>query len=390
MTSVLLDATALPADRGGVGRYVDALVAHHDRMGVQLHVVAQSRDRDHYLGYLDPDRVHVAPRHIEPVPVRLAWEQLGLPALVRRLRPNALFGPHYTTPLLTAGPRSVPAVVTLHDATFFSHPEVHTAFKRRFFTTWTRLSAGRAAALVVPSAATRDEVVTHTGADPARFVVIPHGVDHERFRPPSAEQVAAARAWAGVGPHAAYLAFLGTLEPRKNVPALVRAFVEVCRERPNPPDLVLAGGRGWDGDIEPAVAAVPDGLAVRRPGFIPDELVAGFLGGATAVVYPSLGEGFGLPVLEAMACGAPVLTTRLLALPEVGGDAVAYAASPAVADIAAALRRLLDDERWRADLREAGVRRAREFTWEASARAHGAVLARVARRGNPGGREAAR
>lgn len=377
MTRVLLDATALPAERGGVGRYVDALVRHHDSLGVSLHIVAQERDRTLYTQHLDPARVHIAPRHIRAVPARLAWEQTGLAVLCRRLRPDVLFSPHYTTPLLNVGAGAVPAVVTLHDATFFSHPHAHSPVKRRFFRAWTRVSARRAAALVVPSRATRDEVVAHTGADPQKFTVIAHGVDVDRFHPPTPGEVAAARSWAGVPDGAAYVAFLGTLEPRKNVPALVRAFVEVCRTRPDAPHLVLAGGPGWDAEIEPALAEVPSSLRVHRPGFIPDEVVAGFLGGATVVAYPSLGEGFGLPVLEAMACGSPVLTTRLLSLPEVGGDAVAYAASPSAPDIATELSRLLDDEARRAHLARAGLQRSSQFTWGAAARAHGEVFERV-------------
>ncbi|HVX47184.1 MAG TPA: glycosyltransferase, partial [Mycobacteriales bacterium] len=131
----------------------------------------------------------------------------------------------------------------------------------------------------------------------------------------------------------------------------------------------LAGGRGWDGTIDDVIATVPSHLRVLRPGYLPAEHLPGFLGGATAVVYPTLGEGFGLPVLEGMACGAPVLTTRRLSIPEVGGDAVEYC-EPDVPSIADGLRRLLDDEVLRARLAEAGPLRAAEFSWAATARSH--------------------
>ena len=129
---------------------------------------------------------------------------------------------------------------------------------------------------------------------------------------------------------------------------------------------MLAGSPGWDSGVEPALAAVPAGLTVLRPGHLPVELLPGLLGGAQVVAYPSLGEGFGLPVLEAMACGAAVLTTRKLSLPEVGGDAVAYTGTGA-GDIAAALADLLDDPARRAELAAAAVERASRFTWAASA-----------------------
>jgi glycosyltransferase involved in cell wall biosynthesis len=377
---VLVDATALPADRRGVGRYVDELVAALARLGASVAVAAQPRDVGRYAATIGPGRIHAAPRWARHPAARLAWEQTGLPILLRRLRPDVLLSPHYTMPLANAGPGRTPQVVTCHDATFFSHPEVHTAVKARFFPAWTRISASRADAVVVPSRATLDEIVAHTGADPGCFTVVPLAADHVRFRPPPAREVAAARAWAGVPERTAYLAFLGTLEPRKNIPALVDAFVQVCRARPDPPVLVLAGGRGWDGALDGAIARVPPELRVLRPGFVPDDLAAGLLGGAEVFAYPSLGEGFGLPVLEAMACAVPVLTTRMLALPEVGGDAVEYAATPATSDVAAALQRLLDDPARRTRLAALGRERALGFTWENAARAYLEVFQRVVER----------
>jgi glycosyltransferase involved in cell wall biosynthesis len=166
-----------------------------------------------------------------------------------------------------------------------------------------------------------------------------------------------------------YVAFLGTLEPRKNAAALVRGWVQAVDGAENPPALVLAGGRGWDDQIDAAAAEVPDGLTLLLPGYLPLELLAGLLGGAEVVAYPSLGEGFGLPVLEAMACGAPVLTTRILSLPEVGGDAVAYT-EPDAASIAEVLRDLLADPGRRSSLGDAARTRAGLFDWRACARAH--------------------
>ena len=373
----LVDATALPENHGGVGRYVDEILARLPGLGVDTHVLAQPRDRVHYGSMLGTDRVHVAPGWAGGAPARLAWEQTGLPLVVRRLRPDVVHSPHYTMPLATSLATSPKQVVTLHDATFFSHPELHLCVKARFFRAWTAVSARRADALIAPSEATRSEVVRHTRADPARITVIPHGVDHDRFRPATEDEKARVREWLGLAAGAPYVAFLGTLEPRKNVPALVRAYAAACGERSNPPALVLAGGKGWDEGIDPAVANVPTHLKVLRPGFVPDDLVPGLLGGAEVVAYPAFGEGFGLPVLEAMACGAAVLTTQGLSLPEVGGDAVHYALSPEADDLADALTALLDDETERQRLGEAGVRRAAEFTWDIAAKHHVEVYERV-------------
>ena len=368
---MVVDATAVPADRGGVGRYVDELLPALVEEGADLAVVVQSHDVAHYRALLPGVEVLPAPGAIARASTRFAWEQVGLPTLVRRSRADVLHSPHYTMPL-AAG---VPVVATLHDATFFTHPDVHLPVKRRFFRTWTRISLRRASRCVTPSAATRDELVRVAGARADRIDVAHLGVDARRFHVPSDAERAAVREHLGVAGR--YVAFLGTIEPRKNAAALVRGWVQAVEGTDDPPALVLAGGRGWDDEIDRAVAEVPTGLTLLRPGYLPLELLAGLLGDAEVVAYPSLGEGFGLPVLEAMACGAPVLTTRILSLPEVGGDAVAYT-EPDAGSIGAALADLLGDPVRRQSLGEAARVRAAQFDWRACARAHLASYASAA------------
>jgi glycosyltransferase involved in cell wall biosynthesis len=150
-----------------------------------------------------------------------------------------------------------------------------------------------------------------------------------------------------------------------------------------PPALVLAGVGGWSEELDDAVARVPSSLRLIRPGYLPFADLPGFLGGALVVAAPSRGEGFGLPVLEAMACGAPVLTTYRASLPEVGGDAVAYT-EPDADSIAVALRALLDDPERRAALAASGYARAQQFTWAASAAAHVASYKRAVDQGMAG------
>jgi glycosyltransferase involved in cell wall biosynthesis len=371
---VLIDATAVPADRGGVGRYVDSLVFALDSDGAPITVVCQPRDVELY-GRLAPHSSVLATSESNATrTARLTWEQTTLPRLVRRLGVQVLHSPHYTTAL--ANPAA--SVVTLHDATFFTDAVLHHSIKARFFRAWTRTALTRASLCVVPSAATAAELARVAKADPRRLEIIQHGVDSERFHLPTAEEVAAARRLVGLGPEEPYVAFLGALEPRKNVPALIRGFAAACRGRDEPPALVLAGQPGWDRQVERALDAVPHRLRVIRAGYLPFDNLAGFLGGSELVAYPSLGEGFGLPVLEAMACGACVLTTRRLALPEVGGDAVAYCGVGA-GDIAAALVELLDDTGLRAGLAAAAQRRAKEFSWLTSAEAHRVAYERAHR-----------
>ncbi len=246
--------------------------------------------------------------------------------------PRCVHSPHYTMPLRSGRP----VVVTLHDATFFTDPQMHTPVKGTFFRSATRTALRRAARCVVPSRGHP----RRAGPDPRRrrrrASTSPTTASTPRtFAVPSEAEKARVRARLGLTA-SPYVAFLSTLEPRKNVPGLVRGWVRACADRPDPPALVLAGGAGWDDEVDGAVAEVPAHLRVLRPGYLRFADLPGFLGGALLVAYPSLGEGFGLPVLEAMACGAPVLTTRRLSLPEVGGDAVAYT-EPDPDSIAAAL-----------------------------------------------------
>ncbi|MEU3275192.1 glycosyltransferase family 1 protein [Saccharomonospora sp. NPDC006951] len=361
---MLIDATAVPADRGGVGRYVDSLVAALDKGGASISVVCQPRDAQLYGELAPASRIVPTTESTATRTARLTWEQTALPRLVRRLGVDVVHSPHYTMPLASRAA----SVVTLHDATFFTDPVLHSSVKARFFRGWTRAALRRATVCVVPSEATADELARVAGVRGADMEVIQHGVDEQRFHPPSPAEIAAAREAIGLG-STPYVAFLGALEPRKNVPALIRGFALAVGRRPDPPALVLAGQPGWDSQVEKALDAVPHRLRVIRAGYLPFDTLAGFLGGADLVAYPSLGEGFGLPVLEAMASGACVLTTKRLALPEVGGDAVAYCGVGA-GDVAAALGELLDDPARRGALASAARRRAQEFSWTTSAKQH--------------------
>jgi glycosyltransferase involved in cell wall biosynthesis len=369
---VLVDATDVPADRGALGRYVDGLVGALGSVGADLAVVCQRADEERY-GRLAPGaRVVTGPTAISHRSARLAWEQSGLPVVAQQVNADVIHVPYYSMPLRPGRP----TVVTVHDVTFFTEPELHTAVSAMFFKSAIRTAARRAARLLVPSKATRDELVRVLGADPTKVDVAYHGVDHRLFHRPDQRQVSQVSERLGLHGKP-YIAFLGSLEPRKNVAALIRGWAGAVADIADPPALVLGGGGGWSEEVDAAVAAVPPHLRLCRPGYLPFAELPGFLGGALVVAFPSRGEGFGLPVLEAMACGAPVLTTHCTSLPEVGGEAVGYT-EPDADSIRVSLRALLHDPERRAALGMAGHARAQEFTWAASAEAHLACYQRAA------------
>ena len=369
---VLVDATAVPADRGALGRYVDGLVIALEAAGADLAVACQRADEERYGRLVPGARVVAGPTAIAHRPARLAWEQSGLPLVAQQLNADVIHAPHYSMPLRPGAP----TVVTIHDLTYFTEPDAHNPVSATFFKSAIRTSTRRATRLIVPSKATRDELVRVLDADPTRIDVAYHGVDHAPFHRPSPEQVRQISDRLGLHGQR-YVAYLGALEPRKNVPDLITGWAAAVADLPDPPALVLGGGSGWSEEVDHAVAAVPARLRLVRPGYLRFSDLPGYLGGALVVAFPSRGEGFGLPVLEAMACGAPVLTTHRTSLPEVGGDAVAYT-EPDSDSIRTALRGLLDDPPRRQALGAAGYDRSQEFTWAASAEAHMASYQRAA------------
>ena len=367
--TVLVDGTAVPRELGGVGRYVEGVVSHLTDPALDVHLVVRPVHAEHFRAVAPDATVHTAPAWTDSVPLRFLWEQTGLPALGRRIGAQVLHSPHYTFPFGWRGG----SVVTLHDATYFSNPEWHSRLKRTFFTWWSRRSLRSRPVVIVPSAATATEAARVVSGIRADVRVAPLGVDRAVFHEPSIAEVEDARIAATLPEGAPWIAFLGTIEPRKNITALLDAYATVRASRAaagsDTPWLVLSGARGWDESAIARLDALQPDDHVIEAGYLPLEDLSGYLGGAEFVVYPSLGEGFGLPVVEAMAAGACVLTTRRLSLPEVGGDAAVYT-EPSAPALAEAMAALLDDPALVASHRAAALARADVFTWQATAGVH--------------------
>ena len=295
--------------------------------------------------------------------VRILWEQVAQPWALRQARVDLLHALAFVAPLWSP----CPTVVTVHDLSFLRFPERFRPANRLYLTWMTRLSARRARRIIAVSHYTRTEVVRLLGFPEERVDVVVHGVDHTRFHPYPPAQVAAFRQARGLPDR--FILFVGTLEPRKNLPTLLRAFARLREQHPEEEvTLVIAGGKGWYYDpLFAQVRALGLSDRVRFPGFVPDAELPLWYSAATFFVYPSLYEGFGMPLLEAMACGTPVIAARSSALPEVVGEAGLLVPPDDAEGLARAMAWLLKDEALRLHLRERGRAQAARFTWAQTA-----------------------
>ncbi len=368
-----IDLTALLPLATGVDNYLLRLVTALGRIDRETAytLFVNVEDRRRLAGSLPPNFV-VAPGALRPRAARLAFQQALLPIAARALRLDVVHSPAFLMPFLGGGARHV---VTVHDMTFFTLPETHIRLRRS--AAFRRALAGsvrRADLTLVPSRAVRDDVLAIVrGAPPDRVRVIPLGVGDE-FRPPPP----------GTPPprERPYVLFVGTLEPRKNVAGVIESYRRLVCEGGVAEDLLLVGRLGWD--YEPVLARL-DAPALRgrvhRLGYVTqDELIA-LYGGATLFVYPSRGEGFGFPPLEALACGAPTIATDVSSLAENLRGAAELVPPDDTHALTAAMRRLLRDPALRAARRAAGLERAAAFTWEETARATRACYAELPARG---------
>jgi glycosyltransferase involved in cell wall biosynthesis len=310
---------------------------------------------------------------------RIAWEQFALPLALRRAGVTVSHGAAYAMPRFAP----VPSVVTVHDLSFFRVPSAFPAAQGAYLRRTLRHSVRHAAAMIAVSEFTRRELMSMLGADPARIHVVPNGLD-DHFKPAPPAACTLFRAQAGLPER--YILSVGTIQPRKNLGLLLEAYAALRQRLPDAPDLVVAGAPGW-GDSALAERAGALGIAshVHLPGFVSADDLPLLYAAATVFALPSRYEGFGLPVLEAMACGIPTVVASGSSLTEVAGDAALVAGPDDVASWVDALYTLLHDPARAARLAAAGQRQAARFTWRDAARGtsdvYHAVLARAARLG---------
>jgi len=296
-------------------------------------------------------------------PVRIFWEQVVQPLALWQTRVDLLHALAFVSPVL----QPCPAVVTVYDLSFLRFPQSFRPFNRLYLRLFTVRSVRRARRVIAISESTRQDVLRWLGKPAEQVDVVYCGVDG-RFQPPSPSAVAAFRREKKLPEQ--FILFLGTLEPRKNVVALLRAYARLVASGSEAwPALVIAGARGWFyQEILTAVEQLALTKRVILAGYVPEEEKPLWYAAAEFFVYPSLFEGFGLPPLEAMACGTPVIVSDTSSLPEVVGDAGVRVPPTDVAALTEALAAMWHDAAARADWRRRGLEQAARFSWLETAR----------------------
>jgi glycosyltransferase involved in cell wall biosynthesis len=349
-----IDASrATVARRTGTEAYSLHLIRHLVELGSEHRFRLYTRG-DVTTGLL-PQGPNVERRAVR---TRHLWTHVGLAREVRRDPPGVLFVPAHVIPWRCAAP----SVVTAHDLGYLHYPQAHPLLERLYLDWSTRHSARTARGVIADSQATRDDLIEHYSVAVGKIRVCYPGVDESLapFRDPA--RLDAIRRKYGLPE--GYILFVGTLRARKNLIRLVEAYARLD----SPPALALAGQPGWGYD-QLAARIGELGLAGRVifPGYVDDDDLAALYSGARAFVFPSLYEGFGFPVLEAMRCETPVVCSDAASLPELAGDAALIVPPHDVEALTAALERVLTDEALRARLIEKGGAQAARFTWEACA-----------------------
>jgi glycosyltransferase involved in cell wall biosynthesis len=358
---IAIDAIPLVSAKTGIGHYTDSLATWLART-----------HSDHTYDLISPfDFPFESPNGTRPpnlikrfTPVRSLfrkWWLVGLPTLLQISPVDLFHGTNYCIPLWAP----CPSVVTIHDLSLFTQSSTHEAENVRRGRRRIPVMARRADRIIVPSEWTKQETVAHLGIREDRISVIYEAARENMHPVAESEARQVLEKYKLTKP---YLLYVGTIEPRKNLTVLIRAFDQVLRSTEHRPTLALCGGRGWlDDNVFRLVDELKIGDAVRFTGYVPDEDLPALYSQAEMFLYPSLYEGFGLPPLEAMACGAPVITSNTTSLPEVVGEAGLAISPRDWRALAAAIARWLGNPEERLYFRSVGLHRAAQFSWERAA-----------------------
>jgi anaerobic magnesium-protoporphyrin IX monomethyl ester cyclase len=378
---IAFDGTTLRPGRTGVGYYTEHLLHELAGMSADDLIVMSNRGIDTTLPLPDGVQVAIDAQGAGRRVPRMVWMQMLAPRMLQRLAPDVA---HFTNGIVPLA-STIPAVVTIYDMSLTLYPRYHPLRRALLNRPLVNLAARRADAIITISESSKRDIVKLYGLGPERVHVI-HGAAAQSFRPVR-DLTERDRVRQRYGLADRFVLYVGTIEPRKNLPKLIEGFAKLRKVRKLDHQLVCAGPYGWlSGDLDGLIKRLGIEDAVRFTGYVPFEDLPALYSLAEMFVYPSLFEGFGLPVIEAMACGTPVITGRVSALAEVAGSAVERTDRLDADSLEEAMASLASNRDRREELSALGLERARTFSWERAARETLDVYRLVASRYAPAGR----
>jgi glycosyltransferase involved in cell wall biosynthesis len=368
---IAFDGTTLTAGRTGVGYYTEHLLHHLARE------VANTGDELVVVSNQPIDTTYPLPRHVKVYdrwrfPLRIAWMQMLAGRVLENVRADVA---HFTNGMLPLGTGAA-RVVTIHDMSLKLHPECHPVRRRLINRPLIGVAARLADAVVAVSNSARDDLLRFHDV-PADRISVVHEAAGPDFRP-IRDRVLRARIRMRYGLPERFVLYVGAIEPRKNLARLVEAFAD-ARRQGIPHDLVCVGPYGWSSrDLYDRVERLGLRRQVHFTGYVPAEDLPAIYSSSEFFIFPSIYEGFGLPVIEAMACGTPVITSNASSLMEIAGGAAEIADPYDGEALAAALAKLASNADHRRDLAARGIERAQQFSWVRTAKEMLALYRRVA------------
>lgn len=365
MSKILIDATDLPKKPVGAGVYISRLIRELLLVNKEFDIKVLSHNDDFELFDIsDEFRNKFLFLRDLGRGFRILSEQFTYPRLIQKNKIDLYHGLHYSMPII----KKSKVVTTIHDTTFYKFPEKHLWTKRLFFRFFIKYSSQKSDHLITVSENTKNDLIKLFNVDPGKITTTHLGVD-DLFKPiEDSEKFRVIKNKYKLPDQ--FVLFVGLIEPRKNLPSLIKAFATFLNKSELNDDyyLVIAGRWGWESKELLAISNILNiAEKVLFPGYIESEDLPFLYNMAKIFVYPSFYEGFGLPVLEAMACGTPVITSNISSMPEFVGDSGLLIDPNEISSIEQALCNLLSNENLRRDLSKRALARAKEFTWKETA-----------------------
>ena len=358
---IAINTLSLSKIKVGMGKYIAELVNNAPKADpYNTYFIYLSEENRKYFNLSHPNIELVLVHNMWTQGfLRILWEQFFIPFSLYWNKINIYHAPGFVLPLFKVN-KKIKYIVTIADMTFFSHPEHHIYWKQKYFKYMIPLSIKKADQVIAISENTKQDILQMVPVDKKKIVVTYLGYDTSFSRQDKEKIKSTLKKYEITF---SYILFVGMLEPRKNIPSLIKAFAAI-KEKKNHKQ-VIVGKRGWMyGEIFALIKNLKIEEQVVFTGYIPDEDLPSLYSGATCFVYPSFYEGFGIPIIEAMACGCPVITSNNSSMREIAGDAAILIDPYNLMDIQNAIELLIKDKEVRRRKEREGITQAKSFTWE--------------------------